>query len=58
MQNLWQVHHQSMPINIIQDFIKFDGNMDTMIKNVKHAKFNINIANIILNTHTLKLFLI
>ena len=45
-QKLWQVQYQILSIIFLKEFIQFNVNSDTMIKNVKHAELNISIANI------------
>ena len=40
---------------LIIEFIKLNVNTDTMIRNVKLAELNINIATAFLNTQTLKM---
>ena len=53
MQDLWQAHYQILLIVFLQEFIKLNINTDTMIKNLKLAELNINIATVFLNTKTL-----
>ena len=48
--DLWEAHYPFLSITILTEFIKLNVNTDTMIKNVKHAKSNINIAIVFLNT--------
>ena len=45
-QKLWQVQYQILSIIFLKEFIQFNVNSDTMIKNVKHVELNISIANI------------
>ena len=42
-------------IKILSKFIELNVNMSIIIKNVKLAELNINIANVFLNRQTLKL---
>ena len=39
----------------LKEFIKLNVNTDTIIKNVKLAELKTNIANVFLNTQTLKM---
>ena len=55
VQGLWQAHYRILLIILQNKFIKLNGNMDTMIKNVKLAELNINIVTDFLNTHSLKM---
>ena len=48
-QDLWQAHYQTLSIIFLKEFIKLNVNTDTMIKNVKLAELNINIASVSLN---------
>ena len=41
----------------MDEFMKFNGNTNTIIKFAKLADLNANIANAFLNTKTLKMFL-
>ena len=55
-QKLWQVHYQILSIIFLKEFIQFNVNSDTMIKNVKHVELNISIANILnISIQTLKM---
>ena len=54
-QDLWQAHYQILSITFLKEFIKFNLNMDTMIKHVKLAELNINIAAVFLNSQILKM---
>ena len=38
MQDLLQVHYQTLPINSLKEVKELNVNSDTMIKNVKHVK--------------------
>ena len=53
-QDLWQGHYQILSI-IFRKFIKLNVNTDMIIKNVKLAKLNVNIATVFLTTQTLKM---
>ena len=53
-QDLWQTY-QILLTTFQNEFIKLNVNMNTMIKNVKIAELNINIATAFLNTQTLKM---
>ena len=52
-QELWQANCQILSIIFLKEFIKLNVNTDTMIKNVKIAELNVNIATASLNTQTL-----
>ena len=54
-QDLWQAHYQILLIIFLKEFIKLIVNTDKMIKNVKLAELNENIASPFLNTQTLKI---
>ena len=54
-QDLWQAHCQILSIIFLAEFIKLNINADTMIKNVKLAELNKNIATVFLNRQTLKI---
>ena len=54
-QHLCQAHSQILSIIFLKEFIKLDVNTDTMIKNLKLAELNVNIATVSLNTQTLKM---
>ena len=49
-QGLWRPHYQILSIIFLKEFIKFNVNTDTVIKNVKLAELNISIATVFLNT--------
>ena len=53
--DLWQAHHQVLAIIFLNEFIKLNVNVNTMIKIVKISKLNINIATVFLNTQILKI---
>ena len=52
--DLWQVLYQFLLIIFLKEFIKLNVNMDTIVKNVKLAEWNISIATVFLNIETLK----
>ena len=54
-QDLWQVQYQILPIIFLKEFMELNVNLDTMIKNVKHAVLNICIAAVFSNIQTLKM---
>ena len=54
-QDLWQVYYQILSIIFLDELIKLTVNKYTMIKNVKFAELNINIATAVLNIQTLKM---
>ena len=54
-QDLWQAHYQILSIIFLKEFIKLNVNRNTMMKNVKLAELNVNIATVFLNTQTLKM---
>ena len=54
-QDLWQVYYQILSIIFLHEFIKLTVNKYTMMKNVKFAELNINIATALLNIQTLKM---
>ena len=54
-QDLWQAHYQILSLIFLKELVKLNVNTDTMIKNVKPAESNINIATIFLNTQTLQM---
>ena len=53
-QDLWQAHYQVLPIILLNEFMKLYLNPNAMIKQVKLAELNIDIASIFLNTQILK----
>ena len=53
VQDLWQVHYQILSI-FLKQFIELNVNLDTMIKNVKHAELN-KSATFFMNTQILKM---
>ena len=54
-QDLWQAHCQILSLIFLKELVKLNVNTDTMIKNVKPAESNINIATVFLNTQTLQM---
>ena len=54
-RDLWQAHYEILSIIFLKEFVELNINTDTMIKNVKLAELNINIATAFLNTQTLKI---
>ena len=54
-QDLWQAHYQILSIIFLKEFIKLNVNRNTMMRNVKLAELNVNIATVFLNTQTLKM---
>ena len=48
--DLWQAHYQILSIIFLKEFVKFNVNVGTMIKNVKLAELNVSIATVSLNT--------
>ena len=54
-QDLWQAHYQILSLIFLKKLVKLNVNTDTMIKNVKPAESNINIATVFLNTQTLQM---
>ena len=55
VQDLWQAHYQILSIIFLQEFIKLNVYMDTIIKNSKLSELKINIATVFLITQTLKM---
>ena len=52
-QSLWQAYYQILSIIFLKEFIKLNGNKDTILKNLKLAELNKSIAAVFLNTHAL-----
>ena len=52
-QDLWQAHYRILTIIFLKEFIKLNVITKIMIKPVKIAELNINIATVSLNTQTL-----
>ena len=52
-QDLWQAHYRILIIIFLKEFIKLNVITKIMIKTVKIAELNINIATVSLNTQTL-----
>ena len=55
VQDLWQAYYQILSIIFSEETHKINVNTDTMIKDVKLAELDINIAPVFLNTRTLKM---
>ena len=55
VQDLSQGHYQVLLIILLTEFIKLSINTNTMIKNVKLAELNTNIATAFANTQTSKI---
>ena len=55
VQDLSQGHYQVLLIILLTEFIKLSINTNTMIKNVKLAELNTNIATAFVNTQTSKI---
>ena len=53
LQDLWNAHYQILSIIFLKEFIKFNINTNTVIKNVKLVGLNTNIATAFLK-HKLK----
>ena len=49
VQDLWQVHYQTLPIIFLREFIELIVILGTMIKNAKHVELNISIVTDFLN---------
>ena len=54
-QDLWQAHYQILSIIFLKEFIELNVNSDTMMRNVKHVKLNINIGTFSLNKQILNI---
>ena len=52
-QDLWQAHYRILTIIFLKEFLKLNVITKIMIKTVKIAELNINIATVSLNTQTL-----
>ena len=55
VQGLWQAHYQILSIIFWKEFIKLNVNTDRMMKTLKLAELNKNIATSFLNTQTSKM---
>ena len=55
VEYLWQAHCQTVSILFPKEFIKWNVNTDTMIKNKKLVELNGNIPTTFLNTQMLKI---
>ena len=54
-QDLWQARCQILSIIFPTEFIKFNVNTDTMLKNVKLVELHTKYTTALLNTQTLKI---
>ena len=54
-QDLWRAHYQILSIIFLKESIELNVNKNMMIKNVKLAELNINIATVFLNIKTSKM---
>ena len=54
-QDLWQVHYQILSMIFLKKFVELNLNFEAMVKNVKYAELNENIATVFLNIQTLKM---
>ena len=54
VQDLWQAYYQILSVVSLKEFRKLNVNTDTMIKNLKPAELNINIATALSNAQTFK----
>ena len=52
-QSLWQAYYQILSIIFLKEFIKLNGNKDTILKNLRLVELNKSIAAVFLNTHAL-----
>ena len=52
-QSLWQAYYQILSIIFLKEFIKLNGNKDTILKNLKLVELNKSIAAVFSNTHAL-----
>ena len=52
-QSLWQAYYQILSIIFLKEFIKLNGNKDTILKNLKLVELSKSIAAVFLNTHAL-----
>ena len=48
-QDVWQPHYQISSIIFLKEIIELNVNLDTMMKDVEHGKFNISIVTVSLN---------
>ena len=53
-QDLWPPHYQILLIILLKEFIEFNVNTDIILKHVKLAKLNTNIASAFLNKKIFK----
>ena len=54
-QDLWQVHYQILSMIFLKEFVELNLNFEAMVKNMKYAELNENIATVFLNIQTLKM---
>ena len=54
-QDLWKVHYQILSMIFLKKFVELNLNFEAMVKNVKYAELNENIATVFLNIQTLKM---
>ena len=54
-QDLRQAHYEILSIILLKYLIKLNVNTDMVIKNVKPAELNINLATVVLNIQILKM---
>ena len=55
-QDKWQAYYQILSITFLKEFIAFNVNTDTMIKNVRLVELKISIATVFLNIQNLRRF--
>ena len=55
-QDKWQAYYQILSIIFLKEFIAFNVNTDTMIKNVRLVELKISIATVFLNIQNLRRF--
>ena len=53
--DLWQVHYQILSMIFLKEFVELNLNFEAMVKNMKYAELNENIATVFLNIQTLKM---
>ena len=58
VQDLWQIYFQILLIILLKEFIKLNANTGTIIINAKRVELNTKIVSAVLNTQTLKIFLL
>ena len=57
VQDLQQVHYRNLLIILLEDFIKWNVNMNTITKNVKLSEIINNIVSAFSNTPTVKIII-